>query len=211
MGAVERREDVLLGDMKAIDVVERSVPRLGDDRQRPIELKAFLHQPFDYRIAHDAHAVRVGDHHRTGEEAGFLEPGGTRHFAVAVEGEPAPEHGIAVRGAAREDRGDTGAHRSLSDDELPLSGDDRAMPNGHPRDVGNGVQRAGRAVEGNSKSAGAGTILCAKSLSCSKEDQRAETQDGAHCHDSVRTPFLEQPSEGFARPTDHKVGSTFLT
>src|SRR5436190_639543 len=69
----------------------------------------------------------------------------------------------------------------------------------------------GPARKPDSKSAGAGTILCAESLSCNQEDQRAETQDGAHCHDSVRTPFLEQLSEGFARPTDHKVGSTFPT
>src|SRR5258705_2262908 len=38
--AVERGKGVLLGDVEAVDVVQRAVPRLRDDRQRPVELEA---------------------------------------------------------------------------------------------------------------------------------------------------------------------------
>src|SRR2546427_8011130 len=35
-----------------------------------------------YRVPHHAHRVRVRDHHGAPQEARFLEPGGTGHFAV---------------------------------------------------------------------------------------------------------------------------------
>src|SRR3989442_1088811 len=59
---VERREDVLRLHVEAVDVVEKAVPRFGDDRQRPLLRRAaMIPRPFDRRVTHDADAVRVRD------------------------------------------------------------------------------------------------------------------------------------------------------
>src|SRR5262249_17001188 len=86
--SVERLEHVLGLDVEAVDVVQPAVPGLGHHRQRPpgpgLVLLTLLHAPGDDRIAHHAHAVSVGDHHRAFEEPGLVHPGGTGHLAVAV-------------------------------------------------------------------------------------------------------------------------------
>ena len=125
-------EGVLGLDVETVDVVEPAVPGLGDDGQRPpvaagIGL-AVGDAPLDDGVAHDADAVGVGDHHGAFEEAGFFDPGGAGHFAVAVVREPAGEdgihHGIF---AARENGGNACADGALADDELALAGDERGV------------------------------------------------------------------------------------
>src|SRR5260370_426908 len=95
---VDGVEGVLGLDVEAVDVVEPAVPGFGNDGKRPpvaggIRL-AMRDAPLDDRVAHHANAVRVGDHHRSFEEAGFFDPGGAGHFAVAVERPTAAKHWI---------------------------------------------------------------------------------------------------------------------
>src|SRR5262245_57880548 len=82
---VERGEDMSRLHMKAVDVVERSVPRLGDNRKSPRLKARTIHLPFEDGIANDANAVRVGDGDGSFEDAGLLKPRGPGHLAVAVE------------------------------------------------------------------------------------------------------------------------------
>ena len=145
--AVERGKGVLLRNVKPVDVVECAIVRLGHDGERPVERNTLADQPLDDGVAYDADAMRVRDHHRSREKPRLFEPRGARHFAVAIEREPAAEHGVAVGGAAREEGGDARADRALTHDELSLPLDDGAMPHGHARDVGDGVERAGCPVE----------------------------------------------------------------
>src|SRR5438105_10199422 len=59
---LDRRDDVFRLYMEAVDVVEKSVVRFRDDRQRPgLKQLDVLGRPPDRGIAHDADAVRVRD------------------------------------------------------------------------------------------------------------------------------------------------------
>src|SRR5712675_1222072 len=138
--------------VEAVDVVEPAVPGFGNNGQRPpvaggIGL-AVRDAPLDDRVAHHADAVRVGDHHRAFEEAGFFYPGGAGHFAIAVERPPAGKnritHGIL---AARENRGDPGANGAFADLEFSLASNERGVADGDAGDVCDGIQRAWRSVE----------------------------------------------------------------
>ena len=108
------------------------------------------------RVAHHADAVGVGDHHRPFEEARLLDPGRAGHLAVAVQREPARRTtGSAIESlAARQDRGDAGAHRALADLQLALARDERRVADLDAGDVGDGVGGAGRAVERDAEIAG---------------------------------------------------------
>ena len=57
--------------------------------------------PLNDRVAHDAHAVRVGDRDGPFEQAALLDPRRAGHLAVAVQREPRGEHGIRIGLAAR--------------------------------------------------------------------------------------------------------------
>ena len=93
--ALDRRDDMFRLHVKSVDVVQRAVPRLGDDRQRPrLEESQMLGGPLDRRVAHDADAMRIGDEYRTLEKARFLDPGRAGHLAVAVQRKPAGEHRV---------------------------------------------------------------------------------------------------------------------
>jgi hypothetical protein len=111
----------------------------------------------DDRVAHHANAVRIGDHHRTFKETGFLDPGGAGHFAVAVERPPAGKNGIA-HGIlpTRENGGDAGAHGAFADLKLAFAGNKRGVPDGNSGNVSYGVERARSAVKRGTEVAGAG-------------------------------------------------------
>src|SRR5204863_9123665 len=72
--AFDRVVDVLRGDVEAVDVVEFAIPGFRHHRQRPPVARgiglALAHAPGDGGVAHHADAVRVGQQHRTLEEAG---------------------------------------------------------------------------------------------------------------------------------------------
>jgi hypothetical protein len=101
--------------------------------------------------------VRVGDHDRTFDEAGLLDPGRAGHLAVAVERVPAAEHrGIQL--AARQDGGHAGAHRTLAHLEPACAGDQGGEADRHPGDIGNGIERPGLTVERDAQMARAGSL-----------------------------------------------------
>src|SRR5208283_5155193 len=101
---VEGVPGVFRVNVESVDVVEPAVPGFGDDGQRPpVALhigRAMFHFPCDDGVADDTNAVRVGDHDRAIQEAGIVDPGGTSHFAVAVESEPSGEYGVVGSFAA---------------------------------------------------------------------------------------------------------------
>jgi hypothetical protein len=69
------------------------------------------HAPVDRGLVHGADAMRVRQHHRAFEQTGFLDPGAARHLAGAIQDEAAGESRRCDRvAAARQDRGDAGAH-----------------------------------------------------------------------------------------------------
>ena len=82
---------MLAFDVEAVDVVERSVIRLGDYRETPPDVwskcivDAVIPHPLENRITHHTHAVRVGNHHRPLEKTRFLDPGGTGHLTVSIQ------------------------------------------------------------------------------------------------------------------------------
>src|SRR4029077_5521397 len=106
--------------------------------------------PLNYRVADYADAVRVGDHYRTLEEAGFFDPGRAGHFPIAVERPPAGEDGIA-HGifTARKNGGDSGAYGTRADLQFSFAGDECGVADGDTGNVSDGVKRAGGAVERN--------------------------------------------------------------
>jgi hypothetical protein len=63
-------------DVLAVDVVERPVVGLGHYRQGPVLVVtgALLHLGGYEGVAHDAHAVGVGDPDGRGERAGLPDP-----------------------------------------------------------------------------------------------------------------------------------------
>ena len=77
-GTGQGREDVLRLHVKAVDVIQVTVPRLGDDRQRPQTCggpdSSLFDLVGDHGIAHHADAVRVRDHDRPFQFARLLEP-----------------------------------------------------------------------------------------------------------------------------------------
>src|SRR5208283_3009147 len=148
---------------ESVDVVEVAIPGFGNHGQGPpiafhVGLAA-LHLPGNDGVAHHAHAVRVGDHDGTIQEAGVFEPGRARHLAVAVEREPGAEDGVVRVFSAGMDGGDAGADRAFSDLEFAVAGDERGVSDFDAVDVGDGVIRAGYAVEGHAEIAGAGLGL----------------------------------------------------
>src|SRR5271165_434310 len=111
--------------VEAVDVVEPTIPGFGNNRKRPPVAAgvglAMVYTPLNHRIAHDADAVRVGDHYRAFEEAGLFDPGSAGHFSVAILRKPAGEYGIhhGVL-AARKNRRDTRSHRAFADREFAV-------------------------------------------------------------------------------------------
>ena len=152
LGAVQRLEGMLTGDVHSLDVVEAAIPGLRDHRQRPQELVILAtYRPVDHRIAHNSNAERVGDHDRTPEKAGFLYPGRSGHLPVAIERPPRGHHRIARPTAARQDGRDPSSHRSLTDHQLALAADQRDMADFHARDIADRVERARGSIEGNAQ------------------------------------------------------------
>ena len=149
------RKVCCLGHVKPIDVAEVAVPGLRHDRKAAVEVVGETGAPpLDHCVPHGADAVGVGDRDRIHEQAVIFDPGGAGHLSVAVEIEPAGEDRGEVVAPAGEDRGDAGPHGAFADLELPRSADDGLVPHGHAGDVGDGVQRAGRALERDAEVSG---------------------------------------------------------
>ena len=178
--ALDRRIHVRGLHVETVDVVQLAVPGLGDDRGRPPVARgvrvAVLHAPGDRRLVHGADAVRVGEHHRPLEQAALLDPGAAGHLARAVQHEAAGERGRRDRVApARQDRGHAGAHLAPVREIL----DQRALADRHAGDVGDGIERPGRAVEGDAE------VACARPcLGDRRGERKGKRQDATKCAES---------------------------
>jgi hypothetical protein len=84
--------------------------------------------------------VRAGGDDRALDLAALVDPRGAGHLAIAVEREPGAEHRrIEGAAAARQDRGDAGAH-------LPAIGeilDQGDLADGDAGDIGDRIEWAG--------------------------------------------------------------------
>ncbi len=118
-----------------------------------------LDLPGDDGVANHSHAVRVGDHDGTVEESGVVDPRGSGHFAVAVKSEPGCEHCVVAGFATRMNGGDAGANRAFPNFEFAFTRDESGVTDLHSLHIGNGVVRAGSAVERDAQVAGARLAL----------------------------------------------------
>ena len=113
--------------MKAVEVVQVTVPGFSDDGQGPwLSESTVLQAPGDHRVAHHANTMRIGDGHRTVKKAGFLDPRGACHLAVAVQAEPSRVDGVDVLRAAGQDDCDAGANGTFADFQRPITADQRS-------------------------------------------------------------------------------------
>src|SRR5215207_10288698 len=105
-GSIQRLPDMLSLDVESIHIVEPAIGGFGDHRTGPALVDCVvLRLPVDDRIADDANRMGVRDADGTFQHAAFLHPGGTRDFAVAVEGKCAGEDGFMMLPPARVDDG----------------------------------------------------------------------------------------------------------
>ena len=99
--------------------------------------------------------MRIRDDYRPFEKAQIIERGGAGHLAVAVQREPASEDRISGIFSPRKNGGDAGAYRANTYLQRAIAGNQRRVANFHALYVGDGVERAGSAVEGNAQVSGA--------------------------------------------------------
>ncbi len=133
--------------VKSVDVVEPAVPRFRNNWKRPEivaetiyrQFALVVHLPVNGRVTHHPHAVRIRDEHRAFQEAGFLEPRGPRHLAVAVLRKPSAKRGIVRLFSARPDHGDASADR--------FALNQRSVAHLNAGDIGDRVQSARRSIE----------------------------------------------------------------
>ena len=164
--------------MESVDVVEAAIVRLRHHRQRTAGWQRIvLHLPCNDRVAHHAHAVRVGNADGSLEKSAFLYPRGSRHLAVAVEREPCAEHRIGIAFAAWMNHRDTGAHGTASGGELPRTADQCGVPNLHTGHVGDGAKRAGSPADRDAEFTSAGLGLCGHA-----RDAKGECSGEAYQH-----------------------------
>ena len=153
--SAENTSDLL--HMEAVDVVQVAIPGFGDHGKRPGLQRepAALDRPGDDGIAHQANRVGIGNGDGAFEKAGFLHPGGARHFAVSVLREPAGVNRLRIAAAAGENHGHAGAYGALADDQLAFAADQSGVAYFHAFDIGDCIQRARVAVEWHAERAGA--------------------------------------------------------
>ena len=169
--------------VKAVDVVEPAVPGFGDHRQRPLVLvhSVIAERPGDDGVAHHADAVGVGDARRALEKAGFLDPGGAGHLAIAVEAEPSGVDGIGILLSAGQDDRDAGTDRTLADLELPSPRMSVVEPTSTPATSVMALSGAGSSVERDAKIASAnrsrGCALSGEAIAAESERTTAENRE----------------------------------
>ncbi len=128
MRGIDGAKRVLWFDVKSVDVIEPAVPCFRDDRQRPPVTRRIrlpmIDAPLNNGVAHNADAVRVGDHHGPFKKSGLFDPSRSGHFAVAVQRPPTGENGI-VHGifSARQHGGHPRSNGALPDLQFSLAGD----------------------------------------------------------------------------------------
>src|SRR4029077_21226391 len=86
--SLNRVGDVFRFNVKAIDVLQPAVPRLGHQGATPGETSrvraAVSETPGNHGVARDSDAVGVGQHDRAFQKSALLHPGSAGHLAVAI-------------------------------------------------------------------------------------------------------------------------------
>jgi hypothetical protein len=142
--------------METIDVIEFTVPGLAYDRKAEVSRtgKLFI-APLNHGIAHDTHAVRIGQQHRPFQKARFFDPFTTRHFSVAVKRKNRRGHRrINVALPQRKNCGDSGPDWPLANHKFSVAFHQRCLANLNTAHIGDRVHLAWRALEWNSQVAG---------------------------------------------------------
>ena len=149
---IHRGESVFGRDVLPVDVV-KAIVGLGHDGHHEIVVEmALADHPFDHRIAHNADRVRVSDHDGALNKTGFLNPRRAGHFAIAVQREPGAKDGVEVGPAARKDGCDAGPDGTFTHDERTrFAFDQRRESDFDASDIGDCVERSGRAVHGKAE------------------------------------------------------------
>ena len=178
-GRIERCEDMLAADMEAVDVVQESVPGLGDHRQAPVRRVEVLLRPGDRRLVDRATLWVFVIITAPSRMPRSREPGGAGHLAVPVQREPGGEDAAPAGAAAGQHRGDAGADRAFADAELSFAPDDGVVPHLHSGDIGDRVEQAGITLEGHAEIAGAGRLLRRQGRRGEKDGQRGEGRGAA--------------------------------
>src|SRR6476620_3352603 len=101
MRSVERMKHVFGFHVKTIDIIKPAIPGFGDDRQTPPVPggvgRAVFDSPGDDSVARDTDAMRVRIHDWSFQKSAFVNKGGERHFAVAIQAEIAGLNRVVER------------------------------------------------------------------------------------------------------------------
>ena len=90
-----------------------------------------------------ANAVGIGNCNRTRESSAFIDPQQTGHLAIPVERKSSSPNRLECPVfATRMNHRNTGSHRPLSDDKIPITLDQGGKTNLYPGNVSNGIERA---------------------------------------------------------------------
>jgi hypothetical protein len=118
---VQRVQRILRGHVLPLDVVQDPIGSLSDHRIPEIPRLIPLNHPCDGRIAHDAHAVSVGNQDRGFKHTAFLDPMCSGHVTVTIAGKEAGEDsGLAVL-PTWQYCGDASTNRPFANDKFALS------------------------------------------------------------------------------------------
>src|SRR5699024_3020439 len=138
---------------------------------------------------HDSYAVRVGDCDGSLEISAFLNPGCSRHLAVAIQCEPRRENRIGVSLAARVNDSDTGADWSPSNDQLATSGDKSCVADFDTGDVSDRVEHTRRSAYGKLEIVLSRLCLTGQAHradeQCDKRHRSEKPCTNEHDHDSL--------------------------
>jgi hypothetical protein len=121
----------------------------------------------------------IGNHDRAFEKATFFDPSGSCHLAIAIQSEPAGK-ALEIVGqlATRQNGRNPRPHRTLSNLQLSLTGDDRGMADFDALHIGDAVKGTCYAIKGNPQIPSAWPVL-------SQTEQRAKDAD-SQCEEKVR-------------------------
>ncbi len=137
--------------MKAIDIVESAVPSFRHHWKTEISGAGKLAcAPFNDGVTYYAHTICVRKQYRPLQEARFLHPFAPGHFSVAVKREHRRRHRRSTFVFSQRQNGsDTGADRTLTDNQFAFAFNQCRMANLDPSHIGDRIEFAGHAIKRN--------------------------------------------------------------
>ena len=132
-----------------VDVIEGAVIGLRHHRCMPECRPLAVYHPGDESVPGGTDAVGVGDADRAVNQPPLLNPGCPCHLPRGIQGEPATVHAFGTVFAPRVNNGDASAHGTLAANQLPRSRHHRGVAHLHATDIGDAIERARLAFEGD--------------------------------------------------------------